>query len=391
MIYWYTISPIDILLFRDAKPFTPGERAWAASIFPPSGHAIAGAIRSIIDREIELIGPLLCYHHILYFPCPLNFVDGDRLIPLEWHLNHPLKGKIICDESQPNPLVKQRTRDKGDEQEQQAQKYRQYLPVDPIASFLETGTIARESFIVPEAEAKDLNSEQKPWKTETRSHNSIDPNTKQVKDEGSYFIENAIRLLPNWSIAIGLDIDIPTPEVIRLGGEGHRAILQRCEELDPQWDRLAELSHDNFQSNLKSQTKSLAYLITPGIFERTQTYLVTQDMQPPQHKKRAICRSYPWEWKLAHTINPNQKPNPQKPRNLVSVATEKAIPISGRIRDGKDNSSIPAPQMFAAPPGSVYYLTQPQALFGAVEETKAAMGVRKLQKLGYSKLLWAKY
>jgi CRISPR-associated protein Cmr3 len=72
MIYWYTIAPIDILLFRDAKPFTPGERAWAASVFPPSGHTIAGAIRNIIDRQLELIGPFLCYHNTLYFPRPLN-------------------------------------------------------------------------------------------------------------------------------------------------------------------------------------------------------------------------------------------------------------------------------------------------------------------------------
>ena len=74
------------------------------------------------------------------------------------------------------------------------------------------------------------------------------------------------------------------------------------------------------------------------------------------------------------------------------VATEKAIPISGRIRDGdNDETSIPAPQMFAAPPGSVYYLSQPQALFEAVGETKAAKGMKGLKNLGYSKLLWAKY
>lgn len=292
------------------------------------------------------------------------------VIPLNWHLNHPLSGQIICDEAQPNPLVKQRTKpsDHRDEEEQE-RKYRQYLPVDTTASFLKTGTITRESFIVPPAEAKDLNSEQKPWKTETRSHNSIDANTKQVKDEGSYFIENAIRLLPHWSIAIGLNIDIPTPEVIRLGGEGHHAILQRCPDLDSQWENIARLSADNF----KSKDRSLAYLMTPGIFERTQN-------------NRAICRSYPWECKLAHTSNPNQTPG-----NLVSVATEKAIPISGRIRDGKDNTSIPAPQMFAAPPGSVYYLNQPQALFEAAGETKVAKRMRALRNLGYSKLLWAKY
>jgi CRISPR-associated protein Cmr3 len=370
-IYWYTISAIDVLLFRDAKPFTPGERAWAASIFPPSGYAIAGALRSIIDDKIELVGPLFCYNDTLYFHRPLNFVDGERLIPLVWHPNHPLHGQIICDDSQPNPLVMQRTEppDKRDPKMQEEKKYRQYLPVDAIESFLKTGTIPRESFVVPKDEVESLSSEQKPWVTETRSHNSIDPHTKQVRDTGSYFIENAVRMLPKWQMAIGLTLDIPTPEVIRLGGEGHHAILERNSKLDEQWEIISKLSDRNFCS----QAKSLAYLVSPGIFERKQHH-------------RAICRSYPWEWKLAHTSNPNQTPG-----NLVAVATEKAIPISGRIRDTKDNNSIPAPQMFAAPPGSVYYLNQPQALFGEVEETTAAMGVRALRKLGYSQLLWAKY
>jgi CRISPR-associated protein Cmr3 len=369
MIYWYKISPVDILLFRDAKPFTPGERAWAVSVFPPSGHTIAGAIRSTIDRQLdlELIGPFLCYRDTLYFPRPLNFVNGDRLVPLAWHEKHPLSGQIIWDESQPNPLVMPRK--KQAPSASMAPTYRQYLPVDAIESFLKTGDISRESFSVPSKEAEDLSSEQQPWKTETRSHNAIDNHTKQVKDSSSYFIENAVRLLPNWTIAIGLDINIPTPAVIRFGGEGHRAILHQCPALHEQWKTIYELSATNF----KLTNKAMAYLITPGIFERKQN-------------NRALCRSYPWEWKLAHTNNPNQTVG-----NLVSVATEKAMPISGRIRDSDDETSIPAPQMFAAPPGSVYYLNQPQALFEAVGETKGAKGMKTLKNLGYSNLLWAKY
>lgn len=30
-MFWYTLTPLDVLLLRDAKPFTPGERAWAGS------------------------------------------------------------------------------------------------------------------------------------------------------------------------------------------------------------------------------------------------------------------------------------------------------------------------------------------------------------------------
>jgi CRISPR-associated protein Cmr3 len=290
---------------------------------------------------------------------------------------HPLYGKIISDLTQPSPLIKElntnspQNRQDEERDELAGIKYRQYLPVDAIESFLQTGNIARESLIAPPTEVADLSSEQKPWTTETRSHNSIESGTRQVKSSDGYFVENAVRMLPKWQIAIGLNVDIPTPTVMSLGGEGHQVMLARNIKLDSQWETISQLSATNFNSN----QKTLAYLISPGIFERNQ-------------HGRAICRGYPWEWKLAHTDNPNQTPG-----NLVSVATEKAIPINGRIR-GDDKSSIPAPQMFAAPPGSVYYLERSQPLFGEEEPPAAATAaqkVRELRQLGYSKLLWTKY
>ncbi|MFS8902211.1 hypothetical protein NW845_12730, partial [Synechococcus sp. H60.2] len=41
---WFVLSPLDVWMFRDARPFAPGERAWATSGFPPSGHTLAGAL-----------------------------------------------------------------------------------------------------------------------------------------------------------------------------------------------------------------------------------------------------------------------------------------------------------------------------------------------------------
>lgn len=382
MIYWYTITPLDILLFRDAKPFTPGERAWAGSTFPPSGHTLAGAIRPLLAefKPFQITGPLLCYQQqTLYFPRPLNFVNGKRLKPLEWEdKNHPLKGQMLWDEAQPSPLIL----DREEDDKKQQIKYRQYLPVNAIVEFLKKGNIPPELFTLPESEARHLNAEQQPWEVETRSHNAIEVGTRQVKTSDGYFVENAVRLLPEWSIAIGLDIELSSPQIIRLGGEGHRVIIQRCQTLDTQWLEIDKLSTNNFQSNLAqtnlaSGNKSLAYLMTPGIFEREQ-------------QRRSICRSYPWEWKLAHTHNPNQTPG-----NLVAVATEKPTIISGRIRDKENGEkSIPAPQIFAAPAGSVYYLDRPQHLFGegeGKETAKAVTKVRNLRALGYSKLLWTKY
>jgi CRISPR-associated protein Cmr3 len=69
---------------------------------------------------------------------------------------------------------------------------------------------------------------------------------------------------------------------------------------------------------------------------------------------------------------------------LVSVATEKAVPISARVRDKDDAKSIPAPQVFAAPPGTVYYLERPAGLFQDNPTTR----VHSWRQLGYSELLW---
>jgi CRISPR-associated protein Cmr3 len=375
MIYWYTLTPLDVLLFRDAKPFTPGERAWAGSSFPPTGHAISGAIRSIVgDRPPKIVGPFLCYEQsTLYFPRPLGFAGKDPLLPLEWVAEHPLKNGLLWDKFQPMPLVKS-VRAASDET-----KYRQYLPQEIVAKYLNDGTIDDADWRL----AKE--GEDKPWTVEVRSHNSIKVGTRQVKPTESYFTEAAIRLLAGWSIAIGLDVELTSPQVLRLGGEGHRVILERCQVLDKQWKAIQQISQNNFQhqkDQQKDRQKAIAYLVTPGIFEMPR-------------KGRSMCQAWPWEWKLAHAPKSPDRLAEQE-YNLVSVATDKPVIINGRIRsDGKPSidgrirskagTSIPSPQLFAAPPGSMYYLDRPQSLF------TPAVASRDVRRLGYSELLWLQF
>jgi CRISPR-associated protein Cmr3 len=371
-MYWHTITALDVLLLRDAKPFTPGERAWAGSIFPPNGHTLAGALRTALAKDNLVIkGPFFCHNYqTLYCPRPLGFVKKTPLIPLNWLENHLFNKQLLWDKLQPYPLVKIDEKNNKDEDNYEGnseQKYRQFLPWDVVKIYLKTGQINDDSWILKQE------GEDQPWTVETRPHNTMTEGTKQVKDADGYFVENAIRIKNNWSLAIALDFPLEKPTIIRLGGEGHRAILERCEILDQQWNELQKISQDNFQKG----GKSLAYLITPGIFER------------PHDQGKVICKAWPWEWKLAHTVNGNQQAG-----NLVSVATEKPIPISCRIRDNKDNSSIPAPQVFAAPPGSIYYLNKPQLLFAYDPNSKTGKALDKaqrLRKLGYSELLWISY
>lgn len=378
-MYWYTLTPLDVLLFRDAKPFTPGERAWAGSVFPPNGHTLAGAIRGLLGKKyFKLKGPFFCRTDYqkdnakdgrttninqpkvhFYLPRPLGFVGSKPLVPLAWNDKSPLN-QALWDRSQPCPLSS--LPNSEEKPEDSEDKYRQYLPSEVVEKYLEEGEISPKDWLIK----PDKDGDEKPWTVETRSHNALTEGTRQVKETDGYFVENAIRLHPGWSLAIAIDQEINTPTTLRLGGEGHRAILQRCEELDEQWQKLRTLSENNYEqakqqyeTGLKEtdqalieKARSLAYLITPGVFERLH------------NGGKAMCQAWPWEWKLAHTVNANQTPG-----HLVSVATDRAVPISCRIKDKDDDKkSIPAPQVFAAPPGSIYYLNNPELLFQDSEQ-----------------------
>ena len=378
---WYKLTPLDILMLRDAKPFSPQERAWAGSIFPPNGHTIAGAFRGILGerKDFKIVGPFLCYQNTkntLYLPRPLGFAKSVPLVPLTWETESYINN-ALWDKTQPCPLVKPHNKKDDDEDDKDdfvkcsgvETKFRQYLPYCVVKKYLKTGKIDKNDWNI----IKDSH-EDKPWDEETRSHNSIEPGTKQVKVPDGYFVEKAIRLHQNWSFVIGINHEITTPATIRLGGEGHRVIVESCPELGEQWQELQKISDGNF----KADTKSIAYLVTPGVFER------------PHHKYNPeqrvnLCRPYPWEWKLKDGI-------------FVSMSTDKAVPISCRIREKEDNTksitkSIPAPQVFAAPPGSLYYLNKPQGLF---QDNKRLANEQKnrvnnWRQLGYSEMLWIKY
>ena len=366
-MYWYKLTPLDILMLRDAKPFSPQERAWAGSVFPPNGHAIAGALRGLLGekKDFHLTGPLLCRQNqgqnTLYFPRPLGFVKSTPLVPLVWE-NKSHVHNALWDHNQPCPLVKPADASRDDDEynsaKGQADDFRQYLPYEVVKDYLKTGKIKEKDWLVESGRHED-----EPWTIETRSHNSLEPGTRQVKDADGYFVENAIRLRPHWSLAIGVNEELPTPNTMRLGGEGHRTMIEYSPELTQQWVEIQGISQENFQST----HKSIAYLITPGVFERKHRIR--------NNRFTSLCRPYPWEWKLING-------------KFVTMATDKPVPISCRIRS-KDNPnhSIPAPQVFAAPPGSLYFLNQPQGLF----QDDSQNCVNHWRRLGYSEMLWIEY
>lgn len=406
---WYTITPFDVLMFRDAKPFSPGVRAWAGGNFPPTGHALAGAIRSHLqtDAKLKLCGPFLCYKQQLYFPTPLSFNPNTTPypaleIPLSWDTNHPLQGLLRSDPERVEPMV--RASFNAITGESKTARYPAYLPVHLIQHYLENGTIEASRW---DEVTLTTGGSMVPWKTEVRSHNALEFGTRQVKGEDGYFVESAIRLQEGWSLAVGIapqsedqEIALRDRAAIQLGGEGHRALLERTDDLGPQWDSLLQQS----QANFKSDQRRMAYLVTPGIFERCHGDRKSGE----PHTEKTLCRPYPWEWGLAQSDKKYQSKTPI----LVSYATGKPLVISGRMQVEKHiqkqetqdtiNINIPSPQVFAAPPGTVYYLDRSPASLGPdrwpygdvglfQESDQAPDPVRRWRELGYSELLWIPY
>ncbi|NJO86031.1 MAG: hypothetical protein HC818_05095, partial [Synechococcaceae cyanobacterium RM1_1_27] len=75
-----------------------------------------------------------------------------------------------------------------------------------------------------------------------------------MKGEAGYFTEVAIRLRRGWRLAAAISARVPTTTV-RLGGEGHRALVAPLENWKPgiDWDQSRE------------GTGLVAYLLTPGL------------------------------------------------------------------------------------------------------------------------------
>jgi CRISPR-associated protein Cmr3 len=374
-------------MFRDAKPFSPQERAWAGSVFPPNNHAIAGALRSSfgINGNIQIKGTFLSCDEKLYFPRPFNYVSQNRLTPIAWlEDNHPSK-QMLWDKSKPVPLVLDR-KEPNDKENEDQKVYRQFLPHDVVLKIVEGKKLEEKDWLVNEERDKLKISEKqdKPWIVETRSHNTLQDGTRQVKESDGYFVENAVRLVEGWGLAIAVDAltDKKLRQqgkslVMRLGGEGHRVLLERCDAFDKQWNDLQKVSKTNFEKG----DRSLAYMVTNGVFER-----VTDRGTPKKARyERSLCRPYPWEWDLADVDNGSSDR-----RVLVSVATDKPVPISCRFRNA-ENESIPAPQVFAAPAGSVYYLDRPAELWQNLPEYMQKKSLKVWHDLGYAEMFWINY
>lgn len=369
--YWYAIDPLDVLLFRDCKPFSPGEGSWAKSFFPPFPITVFQALRSLTDaythqqRDLQFLGPFLSdRHQQLWLPTPKDLVTEDsltnlpspwrgtaRLVPADWMQDETWK-HLQSGEGPLRPMV-------------HPTKGVDYVPVPPWI----TGE-ALKRYLAGEDPQAESSFTGNPWEMELRPHTHMKEGEKQVRDQEGYFTEVAVRLQPEWKLLAALNRELPQTGVVRLGGKGHRAMVSA---VDPpgEWKGLAAHTHPQADTQM-------AYLLTPGL--------------APKESGASIYKAYPHFWDLHGTAT--DRPwlwggTSQIKRRPYNANQESTISTSQRGSGDWEFSLLP--QRAFVPPGTIYLF---QTIPSSERQQLLPLGnkswLQTFRKLHYGILLWGK-
>lgn len=435
-MHWYTLTPFNPQTFNNTNAFGAEQDGFRSHLLSLNGHTIAAALRNLLPNAlVTLRGPFFCRNNTLYFPSPLHFRTNQVLVPGVWlcpqqadaqqasvqksgiqqagvqksgiHKTTAQTAEASCidrsilwDKRKPAPLVaidsqRERNREFGQERSDRALvppsddriflSYRVFLglmqhPVQDSQYFLE--------------QALGTALEEQSWAIEMQCHRLMDAafdvasDTGQNQEQNQSGIRQTIHFNSGWKIAIALD-DMTAQKLKQLG----EVLLIRLSEteqfwLEPQdepfqqqWELLQKQSEENRKraeqplNQDPEAARVLAYLATPGVFERKQNGV-------------ALCRNFPWEWDLAYPADRNQPRGP-----LVSLATTQLVPMNCCCLSTAAEKDILAVQVFAVPPGTVYYLEHPADLF----QDQPSLGngrpnkIHLWRQLGYSELLWLRY
>lgn len=382
MMHWYTLEPLDVLLFRESKPFSPGEGSWAKGLFPPMPTTVFQALRSVLprydeakrrsreeSRDLEFLGPfLLDAKDTLWLPTPKDLV---RVRTIKQKTNE-------CDsqeEDRPDDDFEDKTSPQTDDtfvrlrpvdqENDPAWKHLRVSGLPPmIAPDLPADKrIAGRSrpWIKADALHKYLSGNNpgpgdfasNPWSQQVLPHIQMQADTRQVMTEEGYFTEVAVRLHSGWRLVAALSAELKQT-VVRLGGEGHRALVTPApEEVALDWTELTTSSW--------RESSTFAYLLTPGL---------------AQVGKHPVYGTYP-------TV--------ESWSNLRGCASDRAIVWGGtsiRRGLGEESNFALLPQRAFVPPGTVYVFESEPPKTQMLLPSAGDVWIDTLEKLNYGKLLW---
>lgn len=387
---WYTLDPIDLLLMREAKPFSPGDGSWAKGQFPPLPITVFQAMRSATewlgDRDnrrqrehwLEFMGPFLLHAppgkpETLWLPTPQDLVwvklhktsnnrdngpEEDftetaaqwqrtaRLQPLDaqnpdWENSGKYLGldPDFFPEDHLAPMVSPTRLKLGHDGECDLNICLRQIDAETsegIAgrpdAWIRADILVRylQGEVIKNAASDETTPyfHPDPWSTQVLPHIKVQPGTRQVADEEGYFTEVAIRMDPHWHLVAGISQELnESIKVVRLGGEGHRAIVTPMQGAPPCWDELEKLRSPQ-------PGHETAYVLTPGLAEATLDSelfsLIPETWKP---SLRSCVGDRPLLWGGMSVFQKPKKPE-QKHENPKDVAFQ--------------------PQRAFVPPGTIY-------------------------------------
>jgi CRISPR-associated protein Cmr3 len=380
-MYWYTIEPLDVLLFRESKPFSPGDGSWAKGLFPPMPITVFQALRSLLDstdpkkkdkqRNLQFLGPFfLDDRNQLWLPTPKDLVcirtkksadektqisnkeaseDWDKIDRLEpINLQNEAWQHLCFDNQSLPPMVPQVLEPK----QYVCGKPKPLIKAEALLKYLQGNhqNLQKDDFY------------ENPWKPQVLPHIDIESGTRQVKDSDGYFTEVAMRLKPGWKFVAAMSEPLFDKSinlnVVRLGGEGHRAIVSP----------LLNFPHQEWLENSKqSEDSNFAYLLTPGLAE----------VEP------GLYGAYPNSWKdlLAGCVT-------DRPLYWGGISSiERKHSILNTNSTTKTEFAL-LPQRAFVPPGTVYFFKERLIGDRQLLPDFEANWLDTFKKLNYGKLLW---
>jgi len=399
---WYRITPLDVLLFRDSRPFSPADGSWAKGLFPPMPITVFHGLRSLLpqrtskgdrtNRNLGFLGPFLCDPNgTLWLPTPKDLVClypkdvGAKKASNRWESVHRLQpARIRGSEDKdpawehlafatnhPDPMVITKAiHDQEKQQNQRLGEPQPWIRAKYLAEYLDS---KETNWTQDTLEEKPL-FHSNPWDAQVMPHIKMKSGERQVEEADGYFTEVAVRLRPDWHFVARLDLPNGLSEelqsgVIRLGGEGHRALVEPTSE-PPEWQDLRRFETnggDSLSERLRQRKR--AYVLTPG--------LALADTE------NRLYASYPREWR----------------DNLAGCATDRQLMwggisaiarVEGKPRTGNEEPDEVAyiPQRAFVPPGTVYVFKSPPKEESLLPNDESHQWLTTFQKLNYGKLLW---
>lgn len=378
-MFWYAIEPLDVLLFREAKPFSPGEGSWAKSLFPPLPITVFQALRSLEDfygneekdkrRDLNFIGPFLMDdRNQLWLPTPKDLIgiktggEDEEVVSnkpiVDWNRLDRLRPKseqsnwnyLVFPDDSLDPMVPPQLN-----KEYVCGAPKPWIKAQALCQYLqgELTTISTNHFC------------NDPWSVQILPHIHMESGTRQVRDSDGYFTEVAIRLKPGWKLVAGINKEISGTQVIRLGGEGHRALVSPLKDWQS-WKDLEKFLTPNSE-------KRVAYLLTPG--------LARAEADTP------IYSAYPHEWSSHLAGCASSRP-------LLWGGVSSIKRRTNSQQEGKLEFSL-LPQRAFVPAGTVYVFKESPPsgsllLPNTEENNPDQKWVKTFRKLNYGKLLWGK-